>query len=132
MNEQKKEEQKFEDLPIISMAQARLVVGNLKRRVAELEYQLDSAANLVQLVLGVKKNPGTVEVDKPERKLNHERFGKDQGDLAICTWISETEKRISFELWLYSFYEPTEDEKEENRHRINQESMMPDGYTPFK
>ena len=50
------------------------------------------------------------ELPKPHRRLNHERFGKDEGELAIACWRVETNQCIAFELWLYSCYEPTEEE----------------------
>ena len=46
----------------------------------------------------------------PQRRLNHERFGKDEGELALACWRAETNQRIAFELWLYSLYEPTDED----------------------
>lgn len=46
----------------------------------------------------------------PQRRLNHERFGKDEGELALACWRFETNQCIAFALWLYSFYEPTEED----------------------
>ena len=86
----------FESLPLISMAQARLVVCRLQKRVKDLENRLCAKCETA-------------------RKLNHERFGKDEGELARATWEFETEKRIPFEFWLYSLYEPNENDKEEHR-----------------
>lgn len=50
-----------------------------------------------------------METDYHTARLNHERFGKGDGELAIATWEFETEKRIPFEFWLYNLYEPKED-----------------------
>ena len=42
-------------------------------------------------------------------RLNHERFKKDQGEIARATWRYETDERVPFDYWLYSLYEPKED-----------------------
>lgn len=41
-----------------------------------------------------------------KRRLNHERFGRGDGELARHTWESETYRRVDFSYWLYSMYKP--------------------------
>jgi hypothetical protein len=49
-----------------------------------------------------------METEHHTGRLNHERFGAGEGELAKATWRLETEERIPFEFWLYSLYEPKE------------------------
>ena len=44
--------------------------------------------------------------DNRKPRLNHERFGRGDGELARHTWESETYRRVDFSYWLYSMYEP--------------------------
>ena len=47
--------------------------------------------------------------DNRKPRLNHERFGRGDGELALRTWEYETCKRVEFSFWLYSMYEPTDE-----------------------
>ena len=49
-----------------------------------------------------------METEYHTGRLNHERFGFGDGELAKATWEFETEKRVPFDFWLYSLYEPKE------------------------
>lgn len=91
-----KNDDSFEDLPLVSMAQARFTVYTLKKRIKDLENKLCAKCETA-------------------KKLNHERFKKDDGEIAVKVWELETQKKIPFEFWLYSCYEPDENDKEERR-----------------
>lgn len=62
----------------------------------------------------LKAAVNALETDEAKRenqkpRLNHERFGRGDGELALRTWEFETDKLVKFHYWLYSMYEPTEE-----------------------